>query len=111
MKIVDEQLNSADDKKVRAFFQKHHAQIYRAWEAKIKKVFKNYLPWKDMDDDDIEDCRTAWWFEVVEQGWEPPIIAIGLHGVDSDEIGLIGDQIIEEIARQLGIPYEEVFVL
>lgn len=111
-KLVKESLNeSVADKKVRAFFQKHHAQIYRAWKAKMEEVFEDYLPWSNANEDAIEDCRSIWWLEVVEQGWEPDVVEDGLGNIDSDEIGLIGDLIIEEVANELGIPYDEVIVL
>jgi hypothetical protein len=111
-KLVKESLNeNATDNKVRAFFQKHHAQIYIAWKEKMEEVFEDYLPWNDSDEDAIDDCRSIWWQEVVEQGWEPEIVEEGLEGVYSDEIGLLGDKIIEEVANELGIPYEEVIVL
>jgi len=110
-KLVKESLNenSADDE-VRAFFQKHHAEIYRAWKEKMEEIFKDYLPWNDSNEDAVEDCRNIWWMDVVEQGWEPDIVEDGLGDIDSGEVGWIEDKIIEEVANELGISYEEVLV-
>jgi hypothetical protein len=112
-KLVKEALDEySADKKVRAFYQRYHAQIYRAWKAKMEKVFKDYLPWNDSNDEEtIEDCRNIWWMKVVEQGWEPDVVEKGLGNIDSDEIGKIGEKIIAEVANELGIPYDEILVV
>jgi hypothetical protein len=113
-KLVKEALDEySADKKVREFYQKHHAMIYRAWKEKMQKVFKDYLPWNDSNDEEtIEDCRNLWWMKVVEPGWEPAIVEKGLaDAYDSNEIGNIDEKIMAEVCQELGIDYEEIIVL
>ena len=75
---------------------------YEAWKEKIVNLFKNYLPWKG-NEDDIEDCVEIWWTQVVEPGWSP-------NGGEwiSDEYAEKENEIIGEIANELGLP-EEIF--
>lgn len=109
-KLVRESLNEEHVKNdiVKVFMITHHDQIAFAWEKKLSKIWKDYYPSDHYNQDAVDDMRAIWWNEIVEPGWEVPIISktFGDKIYDSDVYSDISDKIIDEVLEKMKVPRE-----
>ena len=112
-KLVREGLRETHpNKEVEAFFSKYHDKILDEWVNKLKRVFKDYLPFdasydSEEDPDEIlADASNEWWMKIVEPGWESLTtkLFIQRHKIADNSFIDKEDEIIDEALKILGLP-------
>ena len=105
------------EESVKLFFKENHEKISKEWEKKLKSIFKEYLPFEQKElggDEEVwqfEDMSMAWWYGIVEPGWESKTEKLFKEKYEDDSERLFSEkleEIIDSIIEKLGIPHEVI---
>jgi len=77
-------------------------EILKQWTEKLKKIFKYYLPFEEINDTAaMEECKTVWKWHIIDTGWKPKILkdlTINNENIEKE--------IIIDAFNKLGLPKE-----
>ena len=93
--------------------EENSQSIKDQWTIKIKKLFKDYIGLKLYEySDDLDDAKNIFWYDIVENGWQPKLINIidKKYKNTGNIISDFSNDILQKVIKELKLD-EQIFEL